>query len=163
MRRAPALVVDVSASGVRAPLGRERIAELARRVMRAERVRDAMLSIALVSPAEIARLNRRHLDHRGATDVISFGARRASASTPVVGDVYIAPDVARANARQYGVPVREELARLVVHGVLHVLGHDHPDGEARESSDMWRRQERHVKRAMHHVTRVKRDTRGTLG
>jgi probable rRNA maturation factor len=38
--------------------------------------------------------------------------------------------------------VREEIARLVVHGVLHALGHEHPEDEARTTSPMWRRQER---------------------
>ena len=44
--------------------------------------------------------------------------------------------------------MREELLRLVVHGVLHVLGYDHPDGESRERSAMWRRQETLVQRAL---------------
>jgi probable rRNA maturation factor len=46
------------------------------------------------------------------------------------------------------VGIREELVRLVVHGVLHALGHDHPEGEARLRSPMWLRQEALVKRAM---------------
>ena len=65
----------------------------------------------------------------------------AGAGRAVVGDIYIAPDVARANAQALGAGVREEIARLVVHGTLHVLGHDHPDGEERTTSPMWRRQE----------------------
>jgi probable rRNA maturation factor len=50
--------------------------------------------------------------------------------------------VARENARAHSRGVREELLRLVVHGVLHVVGHDHPDGESRYDSTMWKRQER---------------------
>ena len=140
------LDVDVSLDGVRTPLASVRIAEIARNSLRAERVRDALLSIALVDRATIARLNRRHLGHTGATDVISFGFTRATSADPVIGDIYICPDVARANARARSVGVREELARLVVHGVLHVLGYDHPDGASREGSDMWRRQERLLRR-----------------
>ncbi len=64
----------------------------------------------------------------------------------MIGDVYIAPEVARENAAARGVPVREELLRLVVHGTLHVLGYDHPDGPTREQSPMWKRQERIVRR-----------------
>ncbi len=63
-------------------------------------------------------------------------------SGPVVGDIYIAPGVARRNAARHGAGVREEIARLVVHGTLHVLGYDHPEGEERTASRMWRRQER---------------------
>jgi probable rRNA maturation factor len=89
----------------------------------------------------MAALNRKHLRRAGATDVIAFGFAPAGRGGPVVGDVYIAPAVARAQAERLGVPVREELARLIVHGTLHVLGHDHPEGGGRTRSAMWRRQE----------------------
>jgi probable rRNA maturation factor len=135
-------VVDVTVDGTRSPLGVARIKAIALGVLKAEKVRDAMVSITLVSPAKIAQINKRHLSHRGATDVISFslGPTPSGASDAVVGDIYIAPDVARENARRFGSGVREEVARLVVHGTLHVLGHDHPDGDARTASPMWRRQ-----------------------
>jgi len=138
--------VDVSASGVRSPIGAARLAEAARVVLRAARVRDALISVALVDRRAVARMNRTHLGHRGATDVISFSFSRASKRDPVIGDLYIAPEVARENAAARGVPVREELLRLVVHGTLHVLGYDHPDGPTREKSAMWKRQERIVRR-----------------
>jgi probable rRNA maturation factor len=118
--------------------------------MRAEKVTDAMISVALVSTARIAAINAKHLRHTGATDVISFGFDRSSRG-PVIGDIYIAPKVASANAKRAGVGVREELVRLVVHGVLHVLGHEHPTDGARESSPMWKRQEALVQRAMRAV------------
>jgi probable rRNA maturation factor len=135
------LAVDVALEGGRIPLTRRDAAAVARAVLRAEGVHDAMLSIAFVSPRAIAALNRRHLRRAGSTDVIAFGFARAGAGAPVVGDVYIAPAVAREQARRLGVTVREELLRLVVHGTLHVLGHDHPDGAGRTASAMWRRQE----------------------
>jgi probable rRNA maturation factor len=135
------LDVDVAADGVRLPLARDRVAAIARGVLRAEGVRDARLSIAFVSSRVIAAMNRRHLGHEGATDVLSFPLPAPAAGEPLGGDVYIAPDVARANAREHDVPVREELARLVVHGTLHVLGHEHPETSARTASPMWRRQE----------------------
>jgi len=138
-------VVHVTSEAGRLPLSRRRVAGLADRVLHAEGVRSAELSIAFVTRPAIARLNARHLGHRGPTDVIAFPFARP-AGAPVVGDVYIAPEVARANARRSGVPVREELARLVVHGTLHVLGHDHP-AVGREASAMWRRQERLLARA----------------
>jgi probable rRNA maturation factor len=140
------LTVDVSADGARAPLSRERIADVARAALRSERVKNALVSITFLDRRAMARLNSKHLDHAGATDVISFGFTRATDSDPVIGDVYICPDVARENAETRGTPVREEIARLVVHGVLHVLGHDHPTDEGRETSAMWRQQERIVRR-----------------
>ena len=136
------LAVSVSTDGVRIPLARARVASIARAALRSERVRDAMLSITFVTPNSIAKLNRRYLGHAGPTDVISFAF-----GDPIVGDIYISPDVARRNARAYGVGIREELTRLVIHGVLHVTGHDHPD-DARSASPMWTRQERLVRRAV---------------
>jgi probable rRNA maturation factor len=136
------LGIDVATEGVRIPISRSRIEALAEGVLRREGVRDALLSIAFVSDRRIAALNREHLGHAGPTDVISFGFAPVATRRAVVGDVYIAPGVARRNAREHGGGVREELMRLVVHGVLHVLGHDHPEDETRYGSPMWRRQER---------------------
>ena len=140
------IVVGVSTDGVRLPLPRARVIDAARSVLRAEKVGAAMLSITFVSTTVIRRLNRRHLGRAGATDVIAFGFRRTGRHAPVVGDVYIAAEVARAAARANRVPVREEMLRLVVHGILHVLGHDHPETDARMRSPMWRKQERIVNR-----------------
>ena len=78
--------------------------------------------------------------------MISFGFRDPAGA--VIGDVYICPDVASSNAKRHGVPVREELMRLVVHGTLHVIGHEHPEGDARTASPMWKRQERLLARAL---------------
>lgn len=134
------LAVDVAAEGVRVPLARVRVAELVRGVLRAEKVRDALVSVTFLDDRAMAALNRRHLGHRGPTDVISFGLT-AAPGLPVVGDIYIAPAVVRENARAHGAGVREELARVVVHGTLHVLGHDHPPDADRLDSAMWQLQE----------------------
>lgn len=144
--------IDVAVQAVRTPVAASRIASIARTALRAERVNDALLSITLVNRASIARLNRRHLGHAGATDVLSFGFNRLTPADPVIGDIYIAPEVAREHARARGERVREEIARLVVHGVLHVLGYDHPTGDGRENSEMWRRQEQVLRR----LSRVRR-------
>ena len=142
-RRPPAGAprVGVTSDGVRAAVSGVRLADAARHVLRAEGVRDAMLSVTMVSPAAMAALNRRHLGHTGATDVISFGFAPAPGGE-VVGDIYICPDVARRNATAAACGVREELLRLVVHGTLHVLGWDHPGHADRTTSPMWKRQER---------------------
>jgi probable rRNA maturation factor len=109
--------------------------------LESEHTDSALLSIAFVGTRTISQLNRKYLRKRTATDVISFALQNPVGGSAVVGDIYICPDVARANAKRQGVSVKEEILRLVVHGVLHVLGHDHPDGKARGASAMWRRQE----------------------
>jgi probable rRNA maturation factor len=141
------VVVAVSHEGTRSVLSAGRIAHAVRVALRAENVRRALVSVTLVTPRRIATMNATHLKHRGPTDVISFGFARERGG-PVVADIYIAPAVARENARRHGAGIREEIVRLVVHGVLHALGHDHPEGEARFQSPMWRRQEILVRRAM---------------
>jgi probable rRNA maturation factor len=140
--------VYVSARGVRVALAAARVEAIARATLQSEHVRDAMLSITFLRNVAMARLNAKHLRHRGATDVISFGFRGAGKRAAVIGDIYIAPAVARENALEHGVPVREELARLVVHGILHVLGYEHPETADRAESPMWKRQERVLARAL---------------
>ncbi len=88
------------------------------------------------------RLNAAHKGHDRPTDVLTFAL--GDSKRQVIGDVYICPWVARREARNRGIPLREELIRLVVHGTLHAVGREHPDGPDRTRSAMWRRQERYV-------------------
>ncbi|MEX2152892.1 MAG: rRNA maturation RNase YbeY [Gemmatimonadaceae bacterium] len=138
--------VGVSMDGVRVPLSRDRVGTIVRAVLRSEGVKSAMLSVTFVTSQDMRTLTRTHLRRNATTDVIAFGLGRAGKTAPILGDVYIAPEVARASARDHGVTLREELARLIVHGTLHVLGYEHPDGAARTRSAMWRKQERLVAR-----------------
>lgn len=123
-------------------MGRARVERLVAAVLRRER-RAAAITVTFLGPGRMRRLNREWKGHDTPTDVLSFALPTPDGA--LVGDVYICPAVARANARTAGVGVREELVRLVVHGTLHVLGYDHPDGPGRTTSPMWRRQERYVK------------------
>jgi probable rRNA maturation factor len=140
------LAVAVSAGRVRLPIPAARVRAVATAVLAAERVRAALISVAFVSARAIADLNRDHLGVNSPTDVIAFSLQRSGRGAPLIGDIYIAPAIARAHARQHGVTPREEAIRLVVHGVLHVVGYDHPGGARRVSSRMWRRQEQLVRR-----------------
>lgn len=142
------MAIDISSSVRRLTVSRARVRETAIAALRAERVKDAMLSITFVGRATMSQLNHRYLGHHGPTDVISFGLGRAGKNSAVVGDIYICAEVARENAKRQGISGGEELLRLVVHGTLHVLGHDHPSGAARTASPMWRRQERILARVL---------------
>lgn len=142
------LIIDVASDGVRAPLARARVARVVRTVLEAEKIDDALISVAFLNRRSMAALNRKHLRRAGPTDVIAFGLSRADTRIPVIGDIYIAPDIARDHALEHGIGVREEVARLTVHGTLHVLGYDHPEGEERTSSSMWQRQEALLAKAL---------------
>jgi probable rRNA maturation factor len=124
-------------------------------VLRWERARRARVELALLGPVAMRRLNRRATGRRGLTDVIAFTLPQPDGA--ILGDVYICPAAARAfvmggQAESFRARpsdrLNEELVRLVVHGTLHVLGYDHPDGPGRTRSAMWRRQERYVRRLM---------------
>lgn len=91
-------------------------------------------------------LNRRWKGVDRATDVLAFPLRGPLGT--VAGDIYICRQVALREATRLGVAPREELLRMVVHGVLHVLGYDHPAGADRLDSTMWRRQERYLRRIL---------------
>jgi probable rRNA maturation factor len=105
--------------------------------------RAAEIGVTFLPPARMQALNLKWKGHDEPTDVISFVLPGPGGE--LLGDVYICPAVARTAAARLGIPLRQELLRLVVHGTLHVLGYDHPEGVGRTRSAMWRRQERYVK------------------
>lgn len=142
------IAIDVSSTVRRLLVSTARVKVAAIAALKADRVANGMLSITFVGRAAMTELNQRYLGHRGPTDVISFGLGRHGGRGPVVGDIYICAEIARANAKRQGVSAQEELLRLVVHGTLHVLGHDHPAGATRTTSPMWRKQERIVARVI---------------
>lgn len=80
------------------------------------------LSIALVDDASIRRLNREHRGKDKATDVLSFGYGK---NEPLLGEIAISVETARRQAADYDAPLQNEVYRLLIHGLLHVLGHDH--------------------------------------
>jgi probable rRNA maturation factor len=113
---------------------------LARVTLLGEGIVDAELSISLVTEDEIAELHERYLHEAGPTDVLSFPLDEEAGEDGLrqVGDVVIAPAVA---ARNNSNDPAAELRLLLVHGILHLLGHDHlGDGDRAE---MWERQERY--------------------
>jgi probable rRNA maturation factor len=128
-------------SGRRLPLPAALVRRAVTTVLRGER-RRAAISVTFLGRDAMRRLNARHKGHDRPTDVLSFALDDPNG---LMGDVYVCPWVARREARARGIPARQELLRLVVHGTLHALGHDHPEDEGRTRSPMWRRQERYLK------------------
>jgi probable rRNA maturation factor len=109
------------------------------------------LSVSFVTDEEMADLHLRYLGEDGPTDVLSFGLGEShceergedapeSGGALVLGDVVIAPAYAARNARPGG-GADAELRLLLVHGILHLLGHDHEADDERTA--MWATQERY--------------------
>ena len=128
-------------SGQRLPLSRALVARIVRQVLRSER-REAVVSVTFLGRDAMRQLNREHKGHDEPTDVLTFALTDPTGG--ILGDIYICPWVARREPRARGIPLRQELIRLIVHGTLHAVGRDHPEGPARTRSAMWRRQERYV-------------------
>jgi probable rRNA maturation factor len=122
-------------------LSRALVRRVVEAVLRAER-RQALISITFLGRESMRRLNASHKGHDRPTDVLTFAL--GGPKGQVIGDVYVCPWVARREARARGIPLRQELIRLVVHGTLHALGREHPEGADRTRSVMWQRQERYV-------------------
>jgi probable rRNA maturation factor len=121
----------------------EPLAAVARETMTGEGVADSELSLSLVTEDEIADLHERYMGEPGSTDVLSFPLDledRDEDGVRILGDVVIAPAVA---ARSNPADPAAELRLLVVHGILHLLGHDHMDDAGR--AEMWARQERYAR------------------
>jgi len=95
------------------------------------------LTVCLVSTAQIARWNRAYRGKEGPTDVLSFpaeqehtrrrpGLRRGWTNNfKYLGDIAVAPEVARRNARRFARSFEDEMRILILHGILHLLGYDH--------------------------------------
>ncbi len=137
--------VNVNAIGVRG-VPRDLVRRAVGGALRHEAVAAAELSVTFLSDTEVAELNGRYLKHHSVTDVLSF-ALHVQGEEPF-GDIYIAHGQAVRQASAAGIPAEEEMARLAVHGTLHVLGYDHPEGPERERCEMFRVQEEVLRRVL---------------
>jgi probable rRNA maturation factor len=122
------------------PVDRDGLIELARATLHAEGEARSELSISFVTAEEMTDLHRSYLAEEGPTDVLSFPLDEIGEDgVRVLGDVVIAPAVAAANRPE---DPASELRLLLVHGILHLLGHDHEAEDDRAA--MWAKQERYT-------------------
>ena len=130
------LVDDRQAS----PVDLEGLEALAVECLTGEGATNAELSVSFVTEEEMADLHVRYMAEEGPTDVLSFPLDEVDEEgVRVLGDVVVAPAVA---ARNNPTDPASEMRLLVVHGILHLLGHDHEEEEERAA--MWAIQERYT-------------------
>lgn len=118
--------------------------QAARAVLEGEGVADAEVSLAFVDNPTIQRLNQRYLDHDEPTDVLSFPLSEPNARR-LAGEIVIGAEVAREQAANRGHDVQAELALYVIHGVLHLCGHD---DRTEAGAGAMRERERHYLRLL---------------
>lgn len=104
--------------------------------------KDAEATILLVKDEEMTAYNKRFLDRDGPTDVLAFPVedlmpgvvpdRDANGPPLLLGDVIVAPSYIRRQATDFGVPFEDEMALMVAHGLLHLLGYDHQNDQEGE-------------------------------
>ncbi len=101
---------------------------------------DSELSIILTDDARLHELSLNYLGVNAPTDVLSFPASETDPETGAryIGDILISIPRAQSQADAAGHPLESEVQLLVVHGVLHLIGHDHT--EAEEKARMWKAQ-----------------------
>lgn len=134
------------------PIDTQRWQCLASSSLRSSGVNQGELNLIFVDEAAMTKLNNEHLGNDYATDVLSFPidgiaddklAESVVGDVPLIGDVVVCPSRAAAQAfdhkgqRGHNGSLEDELALLIVHGILHVLGHDHYDKSTTECMQSW--------------------------
>ena len=107
--------------------------KIAERVLAEEKKDCTELSVSIVGPEGIKRLNKKYRKIGKPTDVLSFTYNDA-------GEIILCPQVIKENAKKYGEDFKKELNRVFIHGILHILGYDHEKG-GKEEEKMTEKQE----------------------
>ena len=115
-----------------------RLKGAAQKLLRAVGRPDSEISVLLTDDASIRELNRAHRGKDKPTDVLSFPVLRHpfdKAQDEMLGDIAISVETARRQAAEYDAPLQNEIYRLLIHGLLHVLGHDHHEPAERAAME----------------------------
>ena len=119
------------------------------RTLKAEKAKRRAVSVLLTTNSQIRALNKKYLKHDTATDVISFWSKPetlAGEQSDYLGDIVVSVQKARAVAKELQIAFKEELARYLVHGTLHLLGYQ--DLKKKDKMRMDRRQELVLKKVL---------------
>jgi probable rRNA maturation factor len=113
------------------PLDLQRLQSVVQIALRDAGVSACEVSIAVVNDAVILELNRRHLNHDYATDVLSFRLDDSADPHWLEGEIIVSAETAERNAHKYGWTTGDELTLYVLHGALHLVGHDDAEEDQR--------------------------------
>jgi probable rRNA maturation factor len=139
--------VAVVSRGPGRKLPPRRIKQTAKKILASLQQDRAELSIALITNREIAKLNRRYRKKAGPTDVLSFPVGELpDGRLRLLGDVVISVERAEEQAKAGGWTLLEEIDRLLIHGILHLLGYDHE--RSKKEAQVMRALERKIARTL---------------
>lgn len=108
--------------------------KIAQTVLKGEDKEKHTLSIALVKEREIRDLNKKYLKKDKATDVLSFSqisdfsekiSEKIKEFENILGEVIICPKVVKKNSKDFNIVFKKEMAKVLIHGILHLLGYEH--------------------------------------
>lgn len=109
-------------------INKELLIEVAKKVLKREDRKMAELSIAIVGEAKMRELNKKYRQKDKATDVLSF-----QYGNHKTGEVAICLKEVKKNAKKFKSTLNKELARVLIHGILHILGYNHKGMVKKES------------------------------
>jgi probable rRNA maturation factor len=132
-------IVGVMNAHPRYRIAKRPVVGYVQRVLKVEKIQRATVNVVFVGSHYSRVLNRKYLAHDCVTDVLSFTLEPAE---NLEGEIYVNADRARQQAKEYGVSAANELARLVIHGTLHLLGYD--DRTPRGVKRMRTQEEQHL-------------------
>jgi probable rRNA maturation factor len=110
-----------------------RLKQGVRRVLEEAGIAAAEISVAIVDDARMHELNRQYLEHDYPTDVLSFVLEFNEAGRSLDGEIIVSADYAAREAARYGWTTGDELLLYVLHGALHLVGHDDTTAETKQA------------------------------
>lgn len=118
------LSIDIANLQTRVAIDSRRLRRAVRLVLTDAGIRSGEISVAIVDDQRMHELNRNFLQHDYATDVLSFLLESAGPSGPITGEIVASGDYAQREAPRYDWSAADELLLYVIHGALHLAGHD---------------------------------------
>lgn len=135
---------------VACPFSEAKVKTIVQAAVRLEKKIRGTVEVTVVSDATIKKINREYRGKDKVTDVISFGWQEdGQVASELLGELYLCYPQIKRQAKEFGVSVKEEFIRMLVHGLLHIAGHDHvQSGEAKK---MFGLQEKIIKSVLSRV------------
>jgi probable rRNA maturation factor len=127
------LVIEIAADNAGRKFDAARLTKAVRQVLSAAGIRDGEVSVAVVTDTEMHALNRQYLDHDYPTDVLSFVLEHDDEQDLLEGQIIASIDYAAKEAERFGWSADDELLLYVIHGALHLVGHDDHTPEGRDA------------------------------